>query len=107
MLPIFGYARRPRQMVAMENSRQLRRRSDVTAGGRTVLVTEMALVVGSASIWRWRRVSSRLMRLSPESVVLIAMSADAAANVLFVENKRHTIANGLKKNGMKNKPIET
>jgi hypothetical protein len=25
----------------------------------------------------------------------------------FVENKRHTIANGLKKNGMKNKPIET
>jgi len=47
------------------------------------------------------------MRLSPESVVLIAMSADAAANVLFVENKRHTIANGLKKNGMKNKPIET
>jgi len=24
-----------------------------------------------------------------------------------VENKRHTIANGLKKNGMKNKPIET
>ena len=51
LLPILGYARRPRQMEAMENSRQLRRRLDVTAGGRTVLVTEMALGVGSASIW--------------------------------------------------------
>jgi hypothetical protein len=40
------------RMAAMGNSRQLQQRSDATAGGRTVLVTGMALGVGSASIWQ-------------------------------------------------------